>query len=184
MNTNTIREAAVLIAIILSLGISGRACAEPKKPVPKPTPKLNLDGVKGESTDDKHKDSIELQSKSPTPKPSAPPKSKSLESRSQLQSMQLRDGANLVQSRDGVKLTAQSHNNSVTGWTATDEAGHKLPTKVQERSTASGPEQVITIEDEAHHRKLETVVTTEDQSARKIHFKPFVITKKIDKASP
>ncbi|MEY2563240.1 MAG: hypothetical protein QOH88_1433 [Verrucomicrobiota bacterium] len=197
MSIKMSRKATALIAILLSLGLTAKVVADPKQPVPrpKPTPKLDLGGVKGESTDDKHKDTISRQSNSPTPKPSTPPKSKSLDSHSELSadphfkeaihlSMQLRDGANLVQSRDGVKLTALSRSNSVTGWTATDEAGHKLPTKVQERSTSAGPEQVITIEDKAHHRVLETVVTTEDRSARKIRFKPFVITKKIDKASP
>jgi type VI protein secretion system component Hcp len=79
---------------------------------------------------------------------------------------------------------AESHNNSVTGWNATDEAGHKLPTTVRERSTASGPEQVITIQDKAHHRELEMVVTKDAKSKRKITFKPFTITKQLDKASP
>ena len=185
MKINLSRQAAVVIAVLLSLGASGRTWADAKKPVPKPKPTPSVNPtVRGESTDDEHhKEAIESPSKSPTPKPSLPSKSKSVESHSQSQSIQLHDGANVIQSRDGVKLTAQSDNHSVTRWSATDEAGHKLPTKVQQRSTSSGLEQVITIQDTAHHRELETVVTTENQSARKIHFRPFLITKKIDKAS-
>ena len=183
MKINMSRKAAALMAILLCLGVAAKVAADPKKPVPKPTPKPTS-GIKGESIDDKHKDTIEVQSMPPAPKPSTPPKSKTLDSHSPLQSMQLRDGANLVQSRDGVKLTAQSRNNSVTGWSATDEAGHELPTKVKERSTPAGPEQVITIQDKAHHREIEMVVTKKDKGAGKISFKPFSITKHVDTSTP
>jgi type VI protein secretion system component Hcp len=154
---------AVLTASLLSLSIAAQVAADTKKPVPKPTPKATSD-IKGESVNKDHNDWVEAQSKSKKPK--------RIDLGSKLQSMHLHDGLNLVHSGDGVKLMAQARNNKVVGWSATDERGNKLPTKVQEQSTTAGGTVVVI-----------TVISKDAKGSGRVQVNEIHVTKKMDKAS-
>jgi type VI protein secretion system component Hcp len=67
---------------------------------------------------------------------------------------------------------AQARNNKVVGWSATDERGNKLPTKVHEQSTSAGGTVVV------------ITVTKTAKGSGKVQVHDITITKQVDKASP
>ncbi len=128
MNTNRTKILSLAIASFVTLGLAAHLAAKdpganPKKmPTSKPEPTL-------------------------TPKPTASPKptatpaprneqsiaveTKRIDLVSKLKTMHLHDGQNLVHEGDGVKLMAESRNNKIVRWSATDEKGHKLTTEMR-----------------------------------------------------
>jgi hypothetical protein len=152
MKTKIAKILTVLTASILSLSISAQVAAKGKEPASKKEPE-----AKKESTSKKGQ--------------SNPTEPKRIDLGSKLQNMHLHDGLNLVHSDDGVKLMAQARNNKVMGWSATDERGNKLPTKVQEQSTTAGGTVIIT-------------VTKNAKGSSKVQFHEFTISKQVDSASP
>jgi hypothetical protein len=126
MKTKIANILAMLTASMLSLSIAAQVAAKGKEPASKKEPESQKESIskKGQSN---------------------PTETKRIDLGSKLQNMHLHNGLNLVHSDNGVKLMAQARNNKVVGWSATDETGNKLPTKVQQQSTTTGGPVTITV---------------------------------------
>jgi len=150
---------AVLTASLLSLSVAGQAAAKEKESKSKKEPAGTsgdaADGVVNDikignrsqfsqTTRKANRDILPMstgvpilptqQESTPKKKQSSPARTNQIDLRSKVATMHLHDGPNLVHSGDGVKLTAETRNKKIVGWSATDDKGNKLPTTVEKDS--------------------------------------------------
>ncbi len=119
MKTKCAKTLAVLTASLLSLSGAGQAAAKDKESKSKDEP-----APKEESTPKKASRSRDIKIGNRS-------QFSQIDLRRKVASMHVNEGQNLVHSGDGVKLMAEARNNRIVGWSATDDKGKKLSTKVE-----------------------------------------------------